>query len=251
MTPTRPDPIAYLTGQLSGAPRPEAVTEPGGGGKFTPEGAALPFPGSTVICHVPRDTRAWAALGEMQAELRAGPHAHHFTFLPPESFHMTLFGCVSGPRGHGRPWPRDVPPTAALDTVTETLRQRLSKVEIDAPIRARPVGLFGGYSVTMQGLDDTYETALRALRSRMRDVTHIQEPNFEGYVFHITLAYLVSWLDTAEAHEVVALSDRLFARFASELAEIPLAPPEFCTFETMHRFDVVERLRPVQAESHE
>lgn len=251
MTPTRPDPIAYLTGQLSGARRPEAVTETSGGGKFTPVGAALPFPGNTVICHVLRHTRAWAALGEMQSELRDGPHAHHFTFLPPESFHMTIFGCVSGPRGEGRPWPRDLPETAALDTVTETLLSRLRRVEIDCPIRARPVGLFGGYSVTMQGLDDRHETALRRIRRRMRDATDIHEPNFEGYVFHITLAYLVSWLEATEAREVVALSDRLFSRFATDIDEVPLGPVEFCKFETMHSFELVERLGPISDEHHE
>ena len=51
----------YLSGALTGGPRPDAV-----GRKFDAEGRVLRFPGNTTLCHIDRDSDAFAALAEAQ-----------------------------------------------------------------------------------------------------------------------------------------------------------------------------------------
>ncbi len=250
MTPSRPDPIALLTGRLSDSPRPESITDPNGGGKFAPDGTVLPFPGNTIICHIDRESRAWRALVAMQTALRAGPLAHNFTFLPPESFHMTVFAGVSGPAGAGGRWPEDIPETASLKDVTADLLDRVRGLDFPPRRRIRPMGLFGGYSVTVQGANAAEEHALRESRERLRDTTKLRPPDFESYVFHITLGYQLRWLSEPDAREIVAFSDRLFADFVTEVPEIELGALEFCSFESMHRFDTMARLGRSEAQTN-
>ena len=60
MIPLRPDPVEFLTGRHSGTDRPGGVSMPGDGGKFTPDGHALIWPGNTFICHINRKSPQWA-----------------------------------------------------------------------------------------------------------------------------------------------------------------------------------------------
>ena len=236
MTTFRPDPLAYLTGRLSSEARPPSITEPGGGGKFTPEGAVLPFPGNTIVCHVDPESGAHAALARMQAALRAGPHADAFTFLPPSSFHMTVFQGVSGRLGSGA-WPEGIAPHAPLAEATDVLHRRVAGVEVPAAARIRPVGLFGGYSLTVEGADEAEEAALRRARAALREASGLRPRDFDTYTFHVTLAYALRWLTGDEARAVLELADTIHREFVAEVPVIELGPPELCTFENMHRFD--------------
>ncbi|MCK5502245.1 MAG: DUF1868 domain-containing protein, partial [Tritonibacter mobilis] len=60
--------------------------------------------------------------------------------------------------------------------------------------------------------------------------------------FHSTLGYLLRWLDAAEAADLVAFSDEVFARYAAQLARIDLGPLELCNFEDMYHFEPVAYL---------
>lgn len=237
MTSYRPDPIAYLTGRLSKSARPEAITAPGENGKFTSDGQVLPFPGNTILCHIDPASEAFSALCDMQAALKAGPHARHFVFLPAASFHMTVFQGVSGavPRLHE--WPKAIPLDMPLDEISRTLIGRLERVSVPDRFIIRTLDLFGGYSLTVEGATQAQEVKLMQTRAALRDATGITPPDFERYTFHITLAYLLDWLDESAARDVVAFSEQLHAAFAGRVPEIVLGAPEFCQFENMFHFE--------------
>lgn len=242
MTPQRPDPIAFLTGRLSTESRPEAIRPAGAGGKFTPDGAVEHFPGNTVICHIDRQSTAFRELVAVQDALKAGLHARHFTFMPPDSLHMTVFGGISDPmRGTGR-WPRGISHEASTQEVTEEFGRRLANVRAPAGHTIKVDDLFAGYSVTVSGATCEQEVSLRALRDALREATGLDDPEHDAYVFHITLAYLVDWVSEETALEIVRMSERLGNALRSKVPSIELGAPEFCSFETMHRFDPLAHL---------
>lgn len=226
--------LAYLTGALTGGDRPDAV-----GRKFDAAGAPLICRGNTALCHVDPQGEAFAALVAAQNALRAGPLGECFAFLPPDSFHMTIFeGVIDYVRSPDR-WPGHLPLDASVDEVTADFSTRLRRVGLAQRLTARPTGIFGGFSVRMTGADATHEALLRRTRDALQAATNLVRPDHAEYAFHITLAYPLRWFDAEEARSIIALSDEIGAALARRVPQIALGPVEFCAFDTMHRFETL------------
>ena len=243
MAPRRPNEIHYLTGRLSDAPLPPWVSLEGHGGKFTTDGRLQTWPGNTFICHVDRNSHAFAAIGALQAELKASAFQKLFTFLPPASFHMTVFQGISPTPKPGTGWPLGLPRDLSRDEVTDALLARIDGIALPQRRRMRVVGLFGGFSLTMAGATEEEEKSLRQTRIALRGATGIDFADFDDYVFHITLAYLLKWVPEATAHGIAALGAELAERHKDEIGLIDLGPVEFCNFDNMHHFEPIKLLR--------
>ncbi|MBT8454955.1 MAG: DUF1868 domain-containing protein [Alphaproteobacteria bacterium] len=242
MAPSRPNEIEHLTGRLSDLPRPPGILLLNGGGKFTPDGAVQHWPGNTFICHVDRRSHAFEAMRELQENVKKSVFNRFFTFLPPPSFHMTVYQGLSPGMKPGSGWPEGIPEGLSPDDVNALLLERLDRLALSTSYRIKVDGLFAGYSLTVSGADEAEERALRQTRLSLRDATGITFEDFDSYVFHITMAYLIDWLSDGTARELVDFSSEISRRFLSEIGTIELGPVEFCTFDTMHHFELVKTL---------
>ncbi|MEM5476950.1 DUF1868 domain-containing protein [Pacificibacter sp. AS14] len=247
MAAFRRDPFKYLTGQLENSVRPLSVTQPGLGGKFTPDGRVQSFPGNTVICHLDPACPAYAALSDIHSALQSGPHAASFVFLPPSSFHMTVFGCLSGIDQFAALSRGKSGPDGSREAITHGLENKLTSAS-DWPtefcVSAR--GLHGGYSITLEGCSEAEEAKLRRTRDQLANATDIKHPDHDRYTFHFSLAYLIEWLSPDAAKAVMSLSDRLFEEHSSALRNIHLGPMEFRDFDDMFAFRPVRLLDNTQ-----
>ncbi len=229
--------LRYLTGAGSALPRPSAVGE-----KFTETGAVLSFAGNTFICHIPPDGAAHAALTHAQARLQAGPLAGAFTFLPPSSFHMTVFEGICDAHRHDDRWPQDVDPALSVDAVSAQFLPQVQGLPLPVASMVRAHGIFGGFSVSLTGATPAEDAALRAARDTLAAATGIHRANHDAYEFHITLAYLIRWLTADEAAQVMDLAADVHADLLLAAPGIALAGVEFCRFDDMHAFPLLERL---------
>jgi hypothetical protein len=228
--------LAWLTGTATGGAAPAAV-----GQKFTPEGAVMPYAGNTFICHIPPGP-AHEALTATAAHLRAASPAGAYAFLPPSSYHMTVFEGVTDRDRTGGRWPEGLDPALPVEAATDHFLPRLAGVNLPSATAIRPTGIFAGTTVQVTGATEADETVLRTARETLRAVTGIRRPDFADYRFHITLAYLLRWLTPSEAAAMADLSARLAEDLAALQPEIVLAGIEFCTFADMHAFPLVARL---------
>jgi hypothetical protein len=239
MTPDLPTQRAVSHASLTGAgqatPAPEAV-----GQKFDAEGGVLPFPGNTFICHIPPDSAAHAALQQASLALQAGPLAEAFTFLPPSSFHMTVFEGVTDAHRQDARWPEGVPSDETLAAVTARFGAATADMALPVEHSIRPMAVLGGRTVAVTGATPEAEASLRDCRARLSAATGIRRSNFDHYGFHITLAYPLRWLTTSEAEAVQDLSDLVFQRVVEAAPTIQLGPVEYCVFADMNAF------RPLQ-----
>lgn len=231
------DPLAFLTGAALDTPRPLAV-----GQKFKADGAVLPCPGNTTLCHVDPASPAHASLTRAQMALQAGQHANAFTFLPPASFHMTVFEGVIETARRPEAWPQHLPTDVPIADVTADLLPRLQSAALPERLVVRPTQIFGGFGLTLTGATEADEETLREARDEIATATGIHRPYHDGYRFHITMAYLLRWLTPDEAAAVIALSAETFVTLLSEMPTLTLGPIEFCTFETMHHFEPIAHL---------
>ena len=101
----------------------------------------------------------------------------------------------------------------------------------------------------MTGADQAEEDALRKTRCKLSEATGIEERDFDAYVFHITLAYLVEWVTQETAEEIADFSKDLTERFRDEVGTISFGPVELCNFDTMHAFERVAYLGSRQADA--
>lgn len=239
MAPKRPDEIAHLTGRLAGSVRPPSISLPAGGGKFTTDGCVQIWPGNTFICHIDRTSDAYRHILELQEEVKQSRFSQFFTFLPPSSFHMTVFEGISPVSVPGNGWPDGVPTGASRDAVSRVLLERVEPLVLPRSYRIKIDGFFAGHSLTVSGADEAEEQALRQTRRTLSEATGIAFEAFDDYVFHITLAYLVEWLSEKTARELAAFGAEAGRRFRERVATIELGAVEFCDFDSMHHFEPI------------
>jgi len=221
----------WMTGRTAPGARPAAV-----GQKFAADGTALPFAGNTFICHIAPATPAHDALVAAQEALMAGPLADAYTFLPPASLHMTVFEGVCDAHRKADVWPEGMPSTLPVPDVTAAFAARTATLALPAATTIRPTEVFAGFAVQVTGATEADTAQLWQMRAALREATGIRRADYASYRFHITLAYLLRWLTDAEAAQVQALSEAVFATLAAAAPTIPLGPVEYCTFADMHAF---------------
>lgn len=228
--------IDFLTGRSSGTIHPFSITPVGMGGKFAPDGSVLPYPGNTFLCHLPHDSQAQAEFESMQRELKALPWSTHFTFLPPSSFHMTIFGGIAGNPLQHEGWPEELSTSLDRHDVTQWFLERLDSAVGASQLRVHVDRSDHGASVVVLPVDEQTRVRMRGLRDTLRDATGLQRPDHDEYEFHVSLAYLTRWFEEDEAAAYIDALDAIVDRHRAALDEIVLGPVEVCEFETMHAF---------------
>ena len=231
-----PNPIEFLTGKWAGwkgAVMPDGPREPWP--KFSPDGAVRPFPGVTVVCHVPPDSASFQALVAIQDGLRSQPFARHFTYLPPSSLHMTLFDLSNEARRGTPAWPEEIDPAATWPTVSDTLAARLEGIKLPA-FQPTASQLFCGFSLSLEGQGSAMEQSMRRARDDLRAASRIYRDDHDSYVFHVTLAYPLRFVSEAEAEDIHQHSRSLFETHREALSPLSLGPAEMCDFKDMYAF---------------
>ncbi|NNL19286.1 MAG: DUF1868 domain-containing protein, partial [Boseongicola sp.] len=187
-------------------------------------------------------SHAFEAMRELQEDVKKSVFSRFFTFLPPPSFHMTVYQGLSPDMKPGSGWPEGIPEGLPRDDVNALLLERLDRLALPTCYKIKVDGLFAGYSFTVSGANEAEERALRQTRNSLRDATGITFEDFDSYVFHITMAYLIDWLSDGTARELVDFSSEISRRLLREIGPIELGPVEFCAFDTMHHFELVKAL---------
>jgi len=180
---------------LTGACAADTPRPPGGLAKFDADGAVRRTPGLTTLCHIDRRSEAFAALVKAQNLLKAGPHADGFAWLPPDSFHMTVWdGVIDHRRGPGD-WPCHLPTNAPIDTVAADFARRLDGFAAPPRFVIRATEIRAGFSVRVSGADPEQEAALRGTRDALSERLGLRRTDHGSYRFHITLGYPLRWLE--------------------------------------------------------
>lgn len=220
-----------LTGALNA--RPSGVPS-----KFTVDGAVRPFPGNTIICHLPQDSELHTRLRQLALDLDEGNKEALYTLLPPSSWHMTVFeGVCDQVRTPGF-WPTDLPIDAPLAECNAAFSQKLSAFDMSTTpsFRMRISGYtprVDGIGLHLEPVNDVEEVRIRSLRDRLSNELQIRHPSHQAYVFHMSIAYFIRFPSDDERSAVDAM---LFNHFQDMPTEFELAAPEFCFFDDMFEF---------------
>ena len=212
------------------------------GTRFDENGAFLPERGNTIVNHLISGSRTEQALVEVRRRLMDLPFAHHFSFTPVSSLHMTVAQGVIDNRRKEHFWPQDMALDADVDDVTRTYLERLADFDSRgsfavAADEMTPLGL------TLKGATPEDERILRRWRDDLIPVFGYRQPGHDDYRFHITLAYLIDWLppEAVEVYEK-ALADCL-DDVLKQAPVLELDEMAFCSFDDMNHFEPLLVLR--------
>ncbi len=217
--------------------------------RYNRAGMFLPEPGNTVVCHLVPGSETERALTDARVRYRGMADAASLAFTPVESYHMTLFqGIIEGRRNYPY-WPADIAADTPIDEMTRQFKQRLDRFPAlpDFAVRATlalPTGL------VVEGATTADRHTMAAWRDAFAEAFGYRHPDHDSYQFHITMAYMIDWLEDAALPSWQAMLDGVLDEITRRAPVLELRAPAFCSFEDMNWFEellVLEAEQPVVA----
>ncbi|MCH9296891.1 DUF1868 domain-containing protein [Pantoea allii] len=216
------------------------------GEKFNANGEVLPFRGNTLICHLAQDSEMVGVTGEMVDAMKAAGLGRCYAFLPPSSYHMTVFNGANDRARYHPAWPQDLNLDVSMDECDRLFAAKLADFRLTSylPLQMRIGGmaLKQGVSLSLAPLDWAENSKIRSLRDALSSTLHCRRSNHDVYEFHISVSYLIH----KPVDEELCLLQMLRATYLEKLMRvspvIKLGAPEFCTFRDMLSYRPLLRL---------
>ena len=221
------------------SPAPHVV-----GYKFDESGNPLPFLGNTIICPIEQANPFHQDLVTFQRTLRSSMLARHLAFLPPPSFHMTLFEGVTDFSRQPGLWPATLPPEATMTACHRFLSEKLKEFDAacDVTFRMRvadqqqDIASAAALVINLEPADDAEEAKMRGLRDRLSQIMQIRARDHERYQFHTSQAYVMRSIPPDQMDGCRKLLDDATTRLRNIDAVIKIGDPAFCFFDDMFEF---------------
>jgi len=221
----------FLQGKLKGYSLKDTES------KFNSEGKPLYFPGCTIICKILKNSELFDEISTIQLKYKDFNPNNAYTYLPPSSFHMTLFDCCNINTFNTSFWPKDIKAKDDYKKIALELNEKVKRYIFPDKFNLKLKKLFGGYSMILEGATAKDEKMLRDCRNDLSKLLGIKYSNHETYSFHITLAYILRKLNEQEIKNLFTINNHLCTEFKKKLPIIEIQKPELCIFENMYRFD--------------
>ena len=226
----------FLAGKLEG------YTLKGVENKFDDKGTPLPFPGCTIICNIPLNSHLSDQIISFQKKMKNFNPKKTYFYLPPSSFHMTLFDCCNLNTKNTKYWPTDIDPDMDYKNIAIELNKRIQNYIFPEELNLKLKIFFGGYSIVLEPFSEKDEKILRNCRDELSSLLKIKFENHQRYTFHITLAYILRELNKNEIKSLIEFNKQLSFDFSKKFPKITLTKPEMCTFEDMLEFKNINQI---------
>ena len=223
----------FLAGKLEG------YTLKGAENKFDDKGNPLPFPGCTIICNIPLNTDLSNEIINYQKKIENLNPKKTYFYLPPSSFHMTLFDCCNLNTKNTDNWPSNIDPDMDYKDIAIELNKRIQNFIFPEEFNLKLKMFFGGYSIILEPYSEKDEKILRNCRDELSSLLKIKFENHQRYTFHITLAYILRELNQIEIKNLIEFNKQLSFEFSKKIPKITFTKPEMCTFEDMLEFKTI------------
>jgi hypothetical protein len=216
------------------------------GHRFSSTGQALPFAGNSIICHLSPSSSLYRHFTTLRQQLSQSPlFSSMLAFLPPTSYHMTVYEGITYHIPERFGWLPCLSPDASLPLLHATVVSKLALLattlpaSLQAPYRFRIVGfnpLVDGLAVRLAPATPAEEAKMRALRDLFADTVGARMPGHAEYIFHSSFAYLLRWLDEGQRRELQGMLDAWLESLEDGERDLVLGPAELCVFDDLTAF---------------
>ena len=212
------------------------------GKKFNEDCSFRKYPGLTVISKI--NTFESNILRECQQLFMELPFANKFSFLPQNSFHMTVFELMNDQMRIPAIWSKYLHLETPMTEVDNFITKVWSDIEKPEKIKMRIIGCKVG-SVIVISLEpytsEDYEL-LKDFRNITSEKTGVRKLNHDEYKYHISFAYKLEELDDDENFPINGMIRVVNERLLNDIPYIELKSPELCFYNDMSAFlPIIER----------
>jgi hypothetical protein len=208
------------------------------GTKFYPDGRIRSYPGNTVICPFAGDPQIQPHLVWVQEQFKSLNCGKKWAFLPPNSFHMTVMDLVCDEERIPAKWSTHFPLSTPLGDLDRYFRDKINTLILPKYFTMEFISLFSGdiLVIVLCPADPDSANSLKIFRDQVSKVTGVRGPNFDGYIFHITLAYKLIELESAEQIELDTCITEINLYLCHNLNIFHTGQPKFMLFNNMVHF---------------
>ncbi len=189
-------------------------------------------------------SRFYTILSDIHDTLQSRPYCRKLALLPPASYHVTIFSTADDRHREPPLWPAGLATAAAMAACHDYVEERLQGFSLNCtlPFRFRVADCNPGemqrtLRLEMEPVDQAENRKLRQLRDRLASATGIRSPMHKQYRFHLSLAYVIDWLDRGEEFRLREDYGEWKHLLQAAMPVIEFGQPAYCTFETMLRYD--------------
>lgn len=211
------------------------------GTKFDADGSVAPFPGNTVICMVDPASDTQRALLATRDLIRSGlgPVDGKYSYLPEDSYHMTVFDCVCDKVRTPGAWPKGIALDAPLEEVDEYLIGKWNEIAVPKmPFRMvyDRAEITEWIMVRLKPESQAVEREIRGFRDELSRVFGIRHRIHDEYYFHITLAYGIVRIEDSDRPVVDSAIERADKYLRANFGVFEASAPRLGFFPDMFSF---------------
>lgn len=215
------------------------------GRKFHGDGRLRYFPGATVISFIDENHPLYRPMCRFQQRCRDRDQAGKYSFLPPSSFHMTVFELYTDFDRDEPGWSRNISEYEPADAVNRELFHRFKETAFLEEIRMKPDFLTAA-GLKLKPADEEAGKSIRSYRDALSEKTGIRFPGHRAYRFHTTSAYRMRSLTEEEQEAETAFLREAEEELKNTVSVFSLPEPCFCTFADMGKFTPYEESSKTQ-----
>jgi hypothetical protein len=176
----------------------------------------------------------------MCEDLKKQDFASLLKFLPPSSWHMTIYEGITDQIRRRDSYPGELPLDSSLKICHAHLAERLAEFEHglgpDGVGQMRIAGfepLDDGIALKLEPTTQDSEDNLRRLRDRLSERLEMRHPGHSNYSWHMGLAYTLRHLSSQDEEGIAGFLEEWQGRLPKAF---DLSVPEFCVYDDMFQF---------------
>ncbi len=209
------------------------------GQQFNKDNSVRRFPGNTVICHMDKCSKTYNEVLWAYKLLQTLHFNHKLAFLPPPSFHMTVFGLLLDEVRRQENWSSFLSPTLSLHNTDEFFRKVFPSIDSKQEFQMKYQGIKivkTGIAIYLKPIDDEVALRIKVYRKKLVEVTGVRHSDHEEYQFHITLAYQTIEYSNEEKEIVLKMMEKIDQALFNSFGIFHADNPQLVFFNDMHSF---------------
>lgn len=190
------------------------------GSKFKEDQSVKFFPGNTIISKISPDMEFFHYMEQVSNIIKSEQASKCLTFLPPESYHMTVIEGVCEYVRQKEYWSKNFDLHEPMEVIDEYFEKKIKNIPKLGQVTMVCTGILidGGACLTLEPKTYADAVKLKNYRDKVREELGLDFPNHDTYYFHAGIFY-----GTKQPQEDDAMKlDQIFEKVNEFIKENPI-----------------------------
>ncbi len=218
------------------------------GRKFNKDGTCKEFMGGTIISFLDKSNAIYDLVLQIRDEYRRCTFGRKLSFLPPYSYHVTVFIVFNDPNRDSDHWSEYLPGDTSVDDTHRFMIPRVNRVVPPGPLDFHPTYVDGD-TVRLRPKTKNVANSLQDYRNQLSKECGVRFKDHDTYSYHITFSYLIEKLTESEFSDLLEINRKCTETISGFTDEIALPSPVYTKVFDMCDFRIPTQHSSIEATS--